>query len=116
MRKVIIYHNPRCSQSRQSLALLEDKGFHPEVIEYLTTPPSVAELKRIIKLLNIKPRELMRTKEKEYTLLNLDEPSLSDAELIQAMHDNPILIQRPIVIVDERACIGRPPENILEIL
>jgi arsenate reductase (glutaredoxin) len=116
MQKTVIYHNPRCSHSRQSLALLEQQGYQPKVIEYLLTPPSVTELKKIIKMLQIKPRELMRSKEKEYLSLHLDDPKLSEAALIQAMHDYPILIQRPIVVIDNRACIGRPAENILTIM
>ncbi len=116
MSKAIIYHNPRCSHSRQALALLEQNGYAPQVIEYLLTPPSIKEIKRILNLLQIEPRELMRTKEKEYLLLHLNDPTLNDAALINAMHDHPILIQRPIVIIDSLACIGRPPEEILKIL
>lgn len=116
MHQAIIYHNPRCSKSRQSLALLTEHGYQVEVIEYLSSPPSVNELKKILKLLNMKPRELMRVKEKEYTVLNLDNPKLSDSVLLKAMHEHPILIERPIVIVNHRACIGRPPEAILDIL
>lgn len=116
MPKATIYHNPRCSQSRQALALLEQHGYHPEVIEYLKIPPSIAQLKKILKLLKIKPRELMRVKEKEYGLLKLENLKLSDAELIQAMHDHPILIQRPIVIMNDHACISRPPETLLKLL
>ncbi len=116
MLKAIIYHNPRCSHSRQSSALLEAYGYQPTIIEYLQTPPSVTELKHILKLLKLKPRELMRIKEKEYQALHLDDPDLNDADLIQAMHDHPILIQRPIVLIDKKACIARPAEILLEIL
>lgn len=116
MSNVIIYHNPRCGHSRQSLALLEEHGYTPKVIEYLQTPPSLDELKNILKLLQLKPRELMRNQEAPYQELNLDNPKLTDTELIQAMHDYPILIQRPIIIIDNKACIGRPAETILEIL
>jgi arsenate reductase len=116
MLKATIYHNPRCSHSRQALALLEQNGYEPEVIEYLLNPPSITEIKRILKLLHIEPRELMRTKEKEFLILHLDDSKLSDAVLIRAMHDYPILIQRPIVIIDDLACIGRSPEEILKIL
>jgi arsenate reductase len=116
LSNAIIYHNPRCSKSRLSLALLIEHGYQPKVIEYLSTPPSVSEIKKILKLLNMKPRQLMRTKEKEYVLLGLDNSKLSDAALITAMHDHPILIERPIVIIDHQARIGRPPEAILDIL
>lgn len=112
-----IYHNPRCSKSRQTLALLEERGIEPEVIEYLKTPPTAEELKRVLKLLGISdPRALMRQKETEYKEAGLDDPSLTTEQLIEAMVRYPRLIERPIVIQDGRAAIGRPPENVLEIL
>lgn len=115
--KIKIYHNPRCSKSRQTLALLEEQGVTPEVVEYLSTPPSKTQLKKILKMLGIKPRELMRRNEKEYKELGLNNESLTDDELIAAMVETPKLIERPIVVVDdERAAIGRPPENILNLL
>ena len=113
---VTIYHNPRCSKSRQTLALIEEKGADPEVVEYLKTPPSAAELKAILDKLGLAPRELMRRKEAPYAELNLDDPSLSDEQLIQAMVENPILIERPIVVAGGKARLGRPPEQVLEIL
>lgn len=116
MVEVTIYHNPRCSKSRQTLQLLTDKGYAPTIIEYLNHPPSVAQLKKILKLLGMKPRELMRKKEADYTAHNLNDESLSDQDLIKAMIDHPKLIERPIVVVNETAVIGRPPENVLEIL
>lgn len=113
---VTIYHNPRCSKSRQTLGLIEDKGVEPLVIEYLKTPPSREKLKEILDLLGMKPRELMRKKEAPYKDLGLDDPDLGDDELIGAMVENPILIERPIVISGGKACLGRPPENVIDIL
>lgn len=113
---VTIYHNPRCTKSRQTLALLQEEGIEPEIIEYLKTPPDAATLKRILSLLGLAPRELMRRKESAYKEQGLDDDSLSDDELIAAMVDNPVLIERPIVLANGRAAIGRPPENVLEIL
>lgn len=114
MSQVTIYHNPRCSKSRQTLALLEAQGLKPQVVEYLTHPPSVATLKKILTMLQLKPRELMRRQEEIYKSLDAD--NLTDAALLKAMHAHPILIERPIVIIDNQARIGRPPETILEIL
>ena len=113
---VTIYHNPRCSKSRQTLQLLEDNGVEPEVIEYLDTPPSVAELKRILGLLGMTARDLMRRGEAVYKEAGLDDATLSEEALLEAMVRNPILIQRPIVLSKGRAAIGRPPESVLEIL
>jgi arsenate reductase (glutaredoxin) len=113
---VEIYHNPRCSKSRQTLQLLQEKGVDPEVVEYLKTPPDKASLKRILKLLGLQPRQLMRRKEMEYKAQGLDDPSLTDEQLIDAMIATPKLIERPIVIKDGKAAIGRPPEQVLEIL
>ncbi|NLO79869.1 MAG: arsenate reductase (glutaredoxin) [Xanthomonadaceae bacterium] len=114
--EVRIYHNPRCSKSRQTLELLRQRGIEPIVIEYLKTPPSPQELERILALLGIGPRELMRSNEAEYKELALDRPELSREELIRAMHEHPRLIQRPIVVTAQAAAIGRPPEKVLEIL
>lgn len=113
---VKIFHNPRCSKSRQSLTLLEEHGVSPAIIHYLETPPSVAELSEILTLLGLSARELMRKGEAAYLENNLDDNSLTDAQLIKAMIDNPILIERPIVIADGKATIGRPPERVVEIL
>jgi arsenate reductase len=113
---VEIYHNPRCSKSRQTLKLLEEQGVEPEIIEYLKTPPDKAGLKKILKMLGIEPRELMRKKEKEYKEAGLDNPDLSADQLIQGMIDHPRLIERPIVIKNGRAALGRPPEKVLDIL
>ena len=113
---ITIYHNPRCSKSRQTLALLEENGFETSVIEYLKTPPSEKELSDILNKLGIPPRDLMRQKETEYKDNNLDNESLSDKDLIAAMVKHPKLIERPIVVTDQKAAIGRPPESVLSIL
>ncbi len=111
-----IYHNPRCSKSRQTLALLQEKGIQPEVVEYLTKPPSVKELTEVIKLLNVSPQDLMRTKEAEYKESGLDNKDLSTNEQIKLMVANPKVIERPIVLGNGKAVIGRPPENVLDLL
>jgi len=113
---VTLYHNPRCSKSRQTLQLLQERGIEPQVIEYLKTPPDADTLRAILAQLGIGPRDLLRRKEAEYKALGLDNPELSDAELIQAMVEHPRLIERPIVLTDKGAAIGRPPENVLEVL
>ena len=111
-----IYHNPRCSKSRQTLELLNNKGVETEVIEYLNTPPDAADLNRILTGLNMEPRELMRKGQDEYKTLNLADDSLSREDLIKAMIENPILIERPIVITEKGIAIGRPIENVEKIL
>ncbi len=111
-----IYHNPRCSKSRQTLELLNENSAQPEIIEYLKTPPTSDELNSILNMLGLEPRQLMRTKEAEYKENNLDDDSLSREQLIEAMVKFPKLIERPIVIKDGKAAVGRPPEKILEIL
>ncbi len=113
---VQIYHNPRCSKSRKTLELLQAQGVEPEIIEYLKTPPSKAELDRILKKLGMQPRELMRKKEAAYKDAGLDDESLSRASLIAGMVDNPSVIERPIVVHGDKAAVGRPPESVLEIL
>lgn len=113
---IIMYHNPRCTKSRQTLQLLRDRGIEPEIIEYLKTPPSQQTLSGILEMLGMEPRELMRGKEAVYKEKQLDAPRLSRDELLAAMVENPILIERPIVVNGRRAALGRPPENILEIL
>ena len=107
--KPVIYHNPRCSKSRETLQLLEEHECNPEVIEYLDEPPSAAELKRIIGLLGVAARDLLRTTEQVYKDADLDDDSLSDDEIIEAICEYPALLQRPIVIRGDRAVIGRPP-------
>lgn len=117
MKNVTIYHNPRCSKSRETLALLEQHGVTPDVVLYLETPPSVDQLKKLLKELGFSSaRELMRKKEDLYKALKLADESLSEAQLLQAMVDNPKLIERPIVVKGTQARIGRPPKQVLEIL
>lgn len=113
---VKIFHNLKCSKSRQTLQLLHDHNVTPEVIEYLITPPNESELEDILQKLQMEPRDLMRKKEDIYTELNLDDPSLDRKDLIHAMIKNPKLIERPIVLSNNKAAIGRPPENVLDIL
>ena len=113
---VTIYHNPRCSKSRQTLALLQDKGIEPEVVEYLKDTPDADTLEALLKKLDLEPRELMRRKEAPYKDLGLDDPGLSRQALIAAMVEHPILIERPIVVKGAKAALGRPPEKVLEIL
>ena len=111
-----IYHNPKCAKSRQTLALLQAQGIEPTVIDYLKTPPTKAELDHILKLLNMEPRDLMRKQEEEYIEANLEDPGLTRDTLIIAMVQRPKLIERPIVLANGKAALGRPPENILKIL
>ena len=113
---VIVYHNPKCSKSRQTLELLNRQGIKPTIIEYLKTPPSSKKLKEIIELLRFTPSNLIRKQEATYTENKLDSLSLSDDDLIEAMARHPILIERPIVIVNNKAVIGRPPEEVLKII
>ncbi len=113
---VRILHNPRCSKSRATLELLQQKDIDPEVVLYLETPPSAAELRAIVKKLGIPARQLLRSGEAEYRELGLADPSLGEEALIQAMVRHPKLIERPIVITGDKAAIGRPPESVLDIL
>ena len=113
---VKIYHNPRCSKSRGTLELLEQRGVNAEVIPYLEMPPSAEELELLLSKLGMEPRELMRKGEQLYKDLNLKEETKTRAELIEAMVKNPILIERPIVVNHEKVALGRPPENVLGIL
>ncbi len=111
-----IYHNPRCGKSRQTLALIEEAGIDPEVIEYLKTPPTAEELDAILKKLKMEPQELMRKGEAIYKELNLAERELSRDEAIAVMLEHPKLIERPIVVQGRKAVMGRPPENVKELL
>jgi arsenate reductase (glutaredoxin) len=113
---VTIYHNPRCSKSRQTLALLEDRGVKPQIVHYLDNPPSVAELTAIIAKLGVGARGIIRTGEAAYKELGLGDISKPDTVVIKAMVDNPILIERPIVVNGAKAAIGRPPNAVLSIL
>ena len=113
---VTIYHNPRCSKSRATLRLLEARGIKPRIVEYLNTPPTEAELKSLIALLGIQPLALVRQTEAEYSQARLNGSNPSEAEIIRALVKHPKLMQRPIVVANRKAALGRPPENVLKIL
>jgi arsenate reductase len=113
---VTIYHNPRCSKSRQTLALLNERGLEVDIVEYLKSPPDAATLAGLLDGLGLEPRDLMRKTEAAYTEQGLDDPALDRAALIAAMVRNPVLIERPIVVAGARMALGRPPEAVLEIL
>lgn len=114
--RVTIYYNPACSKSRQTLGLLEDRGIEPKIIKYLDTPPDKATLEKILEQLGLEPRDLMRKHEAEYKENNLDDTNLSNDELIDAMLKYPKLIERPIVLANNKATLGRPPKDVLKIL
>jgi arsenate reductase (glutaredoxin) len=117
MTNFCIFHNPRCSKSRQALQLLQDKGCEVEVIEYLKTPPSAEQLRNIVNMLGMSSvRDLLRENEPEYEEYDLSDPNLKEDQLIEIILDNPRLIERPIVIKDGKAKIGRPPESVLDLL
>ncbi|WP_024304266.1 arsenate reductase (glutaredoxin) [Pseudogulbenkiania sp. MAI-1] len=111
-----LYHNPRCSKSREALKLLQDAGADVEIVEYLKTPPSAEELDRLLTLLDLEPRALMRQKEEEYQALHLDDVTLERRHLIAAMVDHPRLIERPIAVEGDQVVVGRPPERVLALL
>jgi arsenate reductase len=113
---ITIFHNPRCSKSRATLELLKENQQEPEIVEYLKSPPSREQLVTILKQLGMEPRDLMRKHEAPYKKNNMDDPLLSHNQLIDLMIQNPILIERPIVIHQDKVTIGRPPENVLQIL
>lgn len=115
MSKVTIWHNPRCGKSRDSFKLLEERGIDAEVVKYLDTPPTKEEIKEVLKMLGVSAREMMRTKEAIYKELDLKNEN-DDEKLIEAMVANPKLIERPIVIKDGKAVIGRPIENVIELI
>lgn len=116
MSEFSIYHNPRCSKSRQALQLLQERGIEPEIVLYLEQPPTRAQLQALLKKLGIGPRALLRSGEAEYAQRKLGDAALDDAALIDAMVECPKLIERPIVVHGDRAVVGRPPENVLELL
>ena len=116
MGDLTLWHNPRCSKSRQALELLRARKVEPEIVEYLKSPPSLAELDRILKLLKLEPRALMRKQESVYKDLALSDESLDRHSLLQAMVEHPILIERPIAVGNGRAALGRPPENVLDVI
>jgi len=111
-----IYHNPKCSKSRQTLALLRENGVEPQIVEYLNSPPSPQRLSEILDFLGLEPRAVMRKNEAPYKDLGLDDPGLDRAALLTAMTENPVLIERPIVVNGTKAALGRPPEAALDIL
>ena len=113
--KVRMYHNPRCSKSRETLALLREHGVEPEIVEYLKEPPSASEVEALIDKLKIEPHALLRTKEEPYKRLKLS-PTSSKAAVAKAIASEPVLLERPVVVVGKRAALGRPPQNVLEIL
>ncbi len=114
---ISIYHNPRCSKSRETLALLEEKGITPTIIKYLDQTPSIAELETLLKQLGFdSARQMMRTKEAIYKELALGDDAITEAQLFTAMVENPRLIERPIVVNGNKAALGRPPEQVLDIL
>lgn len=111
-----LFHNPRCSKSRGALELLRERGIEPEIVSYLEHPPRPGELRMLLGMLGLRARDLLRTGEREYTALGLENPALDDAVLIEAMAAHPVLIERPILVHGDRAVIGRPPERVLELL
>ena len=113
---VTIFHNPRCSKSRQTLGLIQEKNIDINIIEYLKTPPDISQLKQILKKLGYEPRQLMRKSEQIYKDLDLGNENKTAEDLVIAMAQNPILIERPIVLSGEKVAIGRPPESVLNIL
>ena len=113
---VTIYHNPRCSKSRATLELLEERGVELNIVRYLDQPPSEEELRLVLNKLGIGPRDLMRTAESVYAEKGLDNPALTEDELIEAMLKDPILIERPVVVNGDKAAIGRPPSQVLDIV
>ena len=113
---VTIWHNPRCATSRRVLAMIRNKGIEPHVVEYLKTPPSIKEIKAVLAKLKVEPRGLLRRKEPAYRAEKLDDEKLSDAAIIRAMIEHPILIERPVVLAGRRAVLARPPERVFEVI
>jgi arsenate reductase len=116
MRQPTIYHNPRCSKSRATLDLLTARGFVPRVVNYLETPPTITEIEKLLDMLGVEPRELMRKDEGEYSALGLADAKGTRAQLVAAIATHPRLLQRPVVVFDGKAAMGRPPEAVLAIL
>ncbi len=114
--KITFYHNPRCTKSREALAILTEHGVTPEVVLYLETPPDSAQLKKIVAALGIRAEQLLRTKEELYKSINPGKTPLSEAAALQAMVQHPKLMERPIAMRGRKAVIGRPPERVLELL
>lgn len=115
MPAVTIYHNPRCTKSRQALELLKKEGIQPKVIEYLKDPPSAARVKELIDMLGIEPHDLLRKGEDPYKTLKLS-PKSSKAEVAKAIAEHPVLLERPVIVVGKKAVIGRPTERVLDLL
>ena len=113
---VTIYHNPRCSKSRATLELLEQRGLKPEIVKYLETPPDAPRLRELARKLELKPKDFLRTGESTWKALGLDPDAVEETELLQLMSNHPVLIERPIVVCGERARIGRPPDAVLDIM
>ena len=113
---ITIWHDPRCSKSRRTLQILNDFGLRPKIVEYLKTPPQPEELRDVLRRLAVGPRDLMRTREASWRDFGLDDANLSDDALIQAMHEHPILIERPVVLAGDKAVLGRPPEKVLDLV
>lgn len=116
MTDLTLYHNPRCSKSREALAMLEARGLAPTVVRYLETPPDADTLRALLKALGLSARQLLRSGEDAYKTLGLADSALTEAQLVDAMATHPILIERPILVAGDRAVVGRPPEKVLEIL
>ena len=116
MTAFVLWHNPRCSKSRDALELLRGRGIEPETRDYLQQPPDADELRAVLGRLGIRARQLLRTGEDEYAKLGLDDPTLGEDALVAAMAEHPRLIERPILVAGDRAVIGRPPERVLELL
>lgn len=114
MSEIVIWHNPRCSKSRQTLALLEERGLSPRIVRYLDTPPTTEQLQKVLQQLKLEPSQLARKGEALWKELGLDDAS--EAQILAAMAEHPRLIERPVVINGERAALGRPPEQVKEIL
>jgi arsenate reductase len=113
---VTIWHNPKCATSRKVLNLIRTRGHEPVIVDYQTTPPSIADIKAVLKEAGLKPRDLLRRRGTPYHELGLDDPGLSDTALVKAMHEHPILIERPVVRTPKGTRLGRPVEAVLEIL
>ncbi len=113
---VTIWHNPRCATSRRVLQMIRNKGIEPHIVDYLKTPPSAKEIKAVLAKLKISARDLLRKKEPAYRTDGLDDEKLSDAAAIRAMTDNPVLIERPVVLAGRRAVLARPPERVFEVI
>lgn len=116
MTEIIIYHNPCCSKSRQTLALLEQNGVNPQIVLYLETPPTPAQLQVLLRKLGMAARDLLRKDEDDYKTLGLADTTLNEGALLKAMNGHPKLIERPIVVAGDRAVLGRPPENVFKLI